>query len=737
MKSNILRENGIVERIIGDLSVYGDIPNKGFLGGGAVANLLMSYVWGEDYPINDLDIFIEDDGDTIRQRPNSPVRSANLSIEGDGYMVTKLSFESGTTYRIMGVEREGMLNTIVISKIYDREKRKDYNYILNGFDFNCCQVGIDLESNKLFYTEDFENFLNNKQLEVTAIYTPSHTAIRLFKKIDELKCYCNVDECMELLSQPLITENILKINKTHFGLYFSLKYRDMYMKYYTNIKEYFKMVRLFDHKKRLWIEKHKGENNIPSTHTLAWLDNKTVIPQQLLDSWAKHSEVIWTLEPKKFIKPNKVIMDVLKDMNFNPLTFMNAYRITTNKLNKKLKEKANKVLTGNYKLCKMLAIVDSDFYDCDFDEKHLDYVENFVDSERWALVTMVRERMNVQESYNLIKDIKKILNKEGEWVSELISQYLHRKNKAVKPTYENILNGISKEKEKYCVSLIKPLSLDDLKLPNEDIKIKELTTELDLRWAGKKLNNCMNNSGQNYAGKIKSGKTKLFVIMTKNNMSGLEFELVEDTVYRIVQILSYCNKVTSEYHKTVGNLLANYLNMKHLKEIYESKMSSFVSIDLLNRSFLLNLKDEKTSENPTALFGEGLYGGGIVMEEELTEEYVMEEELTEEGIRVELPNPDGEGDILVPIRNIGDIRNYTGLRQPFDLRVVLPEELEQRIERIQQEDGTILVPDTSMGNNAPPIIQMNCGIGSTNLWDNQPITDNDNDNEIGYSDYRD
>jgi hypothetical protein len=93
--------------------------------------------------------------------------------------------------------------------------------------------------------------------------------------------------------------------------------------------------------------------------------------------------------------------------------------------------------------------------------------------------------------------------------------------------------------------------------------------------------------------------------MTENNMSGLELRLVEGTVYVITQLLSYCNKVTSEYHKVIGNIFLNYINMIHLKDIYVSKMKSYQSIDMLNRGLMVNLKDEKTDQNPT---GEILLG---------------------------------------------------------------------------------------------------------------------------------
>jgi hypothetical protein len=107
----------------------------------------------------------------------------------------------------------------------------------------------------------------------------------------------------------------------------------------------------------------------------------------------------------------------------------------------------------------------------------------------------------------------------------------------------------------------------------------------------------MNNSGQNYKGAIEGGKTKLFVIISPNNMSGLELRLIEDSVFKEIQLLSYCNRVSSEYHKIISTIFTNYLNMLHLKKTYESKINNFMTIDMMNRGILVNVKDEDTSKN--------------------------------------------------------------------------------------------------------------------------------------------
>jgi hypothetical protein len=631
MNCNILKEKNIVERILNDLSKYGDIPNKGFLSGGAVANTLMSYVWGGEYPINDLDIFIDDTDSMLFRNPTTPIRSNKLIIEGDGYMVTKLSYDHGSNYQIVSVEREDYLNRIFISSA---RQNVGYSYVLNGFDFNCCQVGIDLENNSLCYTESFENFLNNKQLEVTAIYTPAHTAIRLFKKLDELKCYCNVEESMNLLSQPLLLENIISLSPRHFGLYFSTKYKEMYFTYYSKIREYFKLTKFFDHKKSVWNLRNGVKQVDGADHIANWLNPNANIPTEVLSMWAKNNDIMWTLTPKKYVNLDVEINKVLFGVSFNPLTFMNAYNIVKGKTNKKLKAKAEKVVMGDYYLCKVISLVDNNFYNCDFDSSHVKELESFMDKDRWVVPYIAKNRLNLQESLNLTREIKRVYSNDGEWVSELVANFLNTVNKFYKVTYDSIVEGIRKEKEKYCVNLYEPLDFSDLTLP-EGVKIKELITELDLQWAGNKLKNCMNNPGQNYKGKIEGGNTKLFIIVTPNNMSGLELRLVEDSVFKQVQILSYCNKETSEYHNIISSIFVNYVNMLHLKKTYESKINNFITLDMMNRSMLVNVTDDDTSKNSKSF---GFLAPVENRYDEPTEMNVVEERPRFRNVRMELEN---------------------------------------------------------------------------------------------------
>jgi len=591
---NLLEKTNIVEEILLSLSKVSTIPNDGFLAGGAVANILLNMKWRNDYPINDLDIFVESEENKVVY---TPLRTSSLIISSE-YNGFGMSYDHGSNYRILDVDRDGMLNWIYISKVRDRENIKNYQYILRGFDFNCCQVGIDLSNNQLYYTPEFGEFMETKQLEITAIYTPSHTAIRLFKKIKDLECYCDIDKCMELLSQPLIYETQAQLSPRHFGFYFSHKYTDMYKEYYSQLKPYFKMIRFFDHKKKLWETREKYMNVIEvedKEHAANWLDPMRSIPQEILNKWANYNDIMWTLTPIKYIKPNEEIRDILKDVGYNPLTFINAYNIVKGKMKKTLMSKAKTVME-NGEFTKIISLIWPDFYNCDFTINHIKIIEEEIDRNNFIQLFIIKFGLNLQDSIEFCGNIHRILKKEGEWITPTLNRVLDECNPIVKPTYENMVGFIKREKGKMGKPLIKPLSLSHIKLPS-NITIKEMVCECDLNWAGNKLKNCLNDTSQQYVEKIKEGKSRVFIIMTDKSYSAIEFYSVEDLIYKERQLLSSCNKKPSLYHRVVGDILKNELNVQILQNEYDNRIRRYKDIIMLNNGLLSTIKDESTDKN--------------------------------------------------------------------------------------------------------------------------------------------
>ena len=596
---NILKDKDIVSKVLNKLNELCVIPDNGFLAGGAVANTLLSMKYGDKYPINDLDIFIEseekDDPFDMEYRSSmAPTRTQELTILS-GYYEGELSYDHGSNYRILEVERDGLLNWITISRVSDRSNLRNYSYILNGFDFNCCQVGIDLKTNELYYTEEFEEFLNTKQLDVTAIYTPAHTAIRLFKKKKELNCYCDVEKCMELLSQPLIRETRVRLHSRYFGTYFSHKYKSMFLEHYGDIKPFFSMVSFFDDKKEMWGVSNNNHTRVSldRDHVTNWLAPQKTIPQELLQKWETYNDIMWTLVPIKYNTPNVRIKEILSSVEYNPLTFMSSYKLINGKIKNNVINKCEIVLRKG-KYTKLLTLLNPYFCDCDFSLTHINNVEQFVSKYSQLLNIIVKFKINLQECVELIKVIKRVISVEGDWIEIKLMEILGNWNVAIKPTYENLCNSL----KTYKIEMSKPLVdgikfLSQIKLP-KDVLIKELVSELEIHWAGNKLKNCLNNPGQNYIENIKSGEVKVIIISTPNSISALELHVKTDDIkYVEKQLLSICNKQSSHYHRIIADIVKAELNSNLLKTQYNKRLDLYRDVSLLNRGLLVSAEDKK------------------------------------------------------------------------------------------------------------------------------------------------
>jgi hypothetical protein len=210
---------------------------------------------------------------------------------------------------------------------------------------------------------------------------------------------------------------------------------------------------------------------------------------------------------------------------------------------------------------------------------------------------MISLILNLQEGIEINKNITKLLNKEGRWFSELIYRLLMENgNSYVQPNLDVIMGLFEKEKKKLTKPMIKGFDLSGLELP-KNVEVKELISEYDLAYAGRTLKNCLNNPGQDYKKKIKSGKTKVFVIITPGSMSALELRKVDSLTWNEVYLLSYCNKVCNQYHRNIGEFIKAYYH----KELVLSGVSEVLStheraMERAKRGFSL-ADDSSTADN--------------------------------------------------------------------------------------------------------------------------------------------
>ena len=115
------------------------LPRDGFLAGGAVCNTILSLIDGKKYPINDIDIFVE----TSLRKEGYANRSTKTNVHDAGYNELMSIADRSSSYSIVETEREDLFNWVYVNKNGDKS---GYQYILEGFDINCCMVGINLST---------------------------------------------------------------------------------------------------------------------------------------------------------------------------------------------------------------------------------------------------------------------------------------------------------------------------------------------------------------------------------------------------------------------------------------------------------------------------------------------------------------------------------------------------------------------------------------------------------------
>lgn len=220
-------------------SIAGVIPDRGVIAGGALGNLIWEMVSGNKAIINDIDLFLLD---SINESKGNVFYRDSVKAYNIDYNGLSESIITKDYYRINRTENEGLYN-----KIYYSGTSDDPELVIKSFDINCTQIGYDILTDKVFWTSSFENFLKSGELKITNLGSPNHTAIRLYKKKDELNAKLN----------PIEVEMCAYANK-HLNIsrkFFSTKYHKTYLKYQDELNVNFSLIILDDLSKKLKLEK--------------------------------------------------------------------------------------------------------------------------------------------------------------------------------------------------------------------------------------------------------------------------------------------------------------------------------------------------------------------------------------------------------------------------------------------------------------------------------------------------
>ena len=260
-------------------SEYG-IPKRGFIAGGSLANTIWELVSGNKAVVNDIDVFI------FRQKSEVPLEETRETLfrykETDKKFYEDYSGICWSTftknfYSIVSSESNGIFNEIE----YD-SNIEEPQFILNSFDINCTRVGYSIELDKFYWTKDFEEFLTTGKLLVSNLTTPSHTAVRIFKKSKELNL--PVDDFEFKIISKALNSSFGDTNK----LRFKERYNTIFEKYSEELSEYFKVER--DTLNENYIKLHFNSDDklyyLKSVKYDVKFDEGTIFPvYNIVDEW--------------------------------------------------------------------------------------------------------------------------------------------------------------------------------------------------------------------------------------------------------------------------------------------------------------------------------------------------------------------------------------------------------------------------------------------------------------------
>lgn len=240
-----------------------ELPEKGFLAGQAVASAYFELTNQNLNPIyNDIDIFHKFPIENFKKqylkqkytkkfeyKNNKKIIQEHIFHErqNDGYREQNIRNES--IFSIIKSRRLDMFNFISINA---HKEKMNIKHLIESFDLNCTKIGIDLETNELYISKDFRDFIEFKKLLLTDFGLPYHNPLRYAKKLFDLEIQSSFDEnVLEINNYAISIHRLISEKKDlsfNENMFFSKatpafgkKYKELYEKH-TKLHEYYYMI---------------------------------------------------------------------------------------------------------------------------------------------------------------------------------------------------------------------------------------------------------------------------------------------------------------------------------------------------------------------------------------------------------------------------------------------------------------------------------------------------------------
>lgn len=145
---------------------------------------------------------------------------------------------------ITNVVEKDKLNIVITEKDVEYSKHYRYiNHVINSFDLNSVQIGIDLRTKTLIKSEAFDRFVETKQIEVINYCSPVPSIARLVEKSELFPdIYANIDYEVQLVISKMLFFKEKEHYSKHRGMYMSLdRFKSFTEKTQEIIEKYFNL----------------------------------------------------------------------------------------------------------------------------------------------------------------------------------------------------------------------------------------------------------------------------------------------------------------------------------------------------------------------------------------------------------------------------------------------------------------------------------------------------------------
>lgn len=206
---SLLDDPSLGQAIIERLSALQTLPQAGIVAGQSVSSAI-DEILGIGRPVyNDIDVFMGPKewkslgngyfdghaGPTL----NGSVGYGETEVHVDGYDKT-WRYATRVHYSVEATRMDGLVNQVRVTwQNVGVDGASRVRALLNGFDTNNVQVGLDLRARQLVRLPAYDEFFRSRELRIEKVFTPIHSLLRFMKKKEELGLYGHSERHLEFI----------------------------------------------------------------------------------------------------------------------------------------------------------------------------------------------------------------------------------------------------------------------------------------------------------------------------------------------------------------------------------------------------------------------------------------------------------------------------------------------------------------------------------------------------------